>query len=379
MKIVVAIDSFKESLSSKEAAKAVKEGILKVEKEAEVIIFPVADGGEGTVDALVCGMNGVMQTVKVTGPLGENIECKYGMIPETKMAVIEMAQACGLALIDKEKRNPMITTTFGVGEMILDAIGKGCRKIILGIGGSATNDGGIGMLQALGFDCVDQNGDPVPYGAKGLSLLKNITDKNAAKELKECQFRIACDVVNPLCGETGCSRIFGPQKGADNDMVRKMDLWMKYYAEISRKYNPKADPDYPGSGAAGGIGFAFLTFLNSSLESGIHIILEETNLEEKIKEADLVITGEGCMDEQTSMGKTPSGVAALAKKYSCPVIAFAGCVKDGAHKCHECGIDAYFPILRMPVTLEEAMDRDHAYKNMVNCVEQVMRVWKMKG
>lgn len=373
MKVVVAVDSFKGSLTSMEAGNAVLEGIRRVDSKADVIVRPLADGGEGTVEALVRGMNGSMQTVMVTGPLGELVSCEYGIMKDSKTAVIEMSGAAGLTLVPEEKRNPFHTTTYGVGEVIKDAISKGCRRFLVGIGGSATNDGGIGMLQALGYGFFDQNGNQVPFGAKGLKELDRITDSSVLPELKECEFRVACDVTNILCGENGCSAVYGPQKGATSSMITQMDQWLGHYAKLAGKKYPKANPNQAGTGAAGGLGFAFLTFTNAVLESGIKIVLEETKLEDYIKEADLVITGEGRLDFQTAMGKAPVGVAKLAKKYQIPVIAFAGSVTREAVECNENGIDAFFPILREVSTLEEAMKKENAKANMIDTVEQVFR------
>ncbi|MDO5520614.1 MAG: glycerate kinase [bacterium] len=378
MKVVVAIDSLKGSLTSLEAGFAIQEGIHKVNPSDEVIIRPLADGGEGTVEALVKGMNGSPQSVMVTGPLGEPVNCEYGIINHSKTAIIEMSGAAGITLIPDNKRNPLETTTYGVGEVIKDAIKKGCRRFIVGIGGSATNDGGMGMLQALGYDFLDQNGSPVPFGAKGLQVLDRISDENVIKELAECEFHIACDVTNPLCGTNGCSAIYGPQKGATPTMIMEMDRWLAYYAALAKEKYPKADAKFPGTGAAGGMGFAFLTFTNAVLESGIQLVLKETNLEEYVKDADLVITGEGRLDGQTAMGKAPIGVAQLAKKHNKPVLAFAGCVTQDAKACNQTGIDAYFPILRSLSSLEEALQPDTAKRNMTDTVEQVFRLLAVK-
>lgn len=375
MKVTIAIDSFKGSLSSMEAGLAAKSGIERVIPDAEVSVRPLADGGEGTVEALADGMNGVIHSVTVTGPLGSPVECSYCIIEEEKIAIIEMSGAAGITLIPAADRNPMYTTTYGVGEAIKDALSRGCRKFIVGIGGSVTNDGGIGMLQALGYGFYDEAGEPVCYGAKGLQNLAVIEDKDVLPELKESEFFIACDVTNPLCGEKGCSAIYGPQKGATPEMIEVMDAWLDKYAKLAKKNFPKADPLVPGTGAAGGLGFAFLTFTNAVLEPGISIVLRETKLEQYVKDADLVITGEGRLDGQTAMGKAPAGVAALAKKYNKPVIGFAGCVTEDAVACNACGIDAFFPILRGVVTLEEAMDKENARKNMISTVEQVIRLW----
>ena len=382
MKAVIAIDSLKGSLTSLEAGEAIKKGIMKVYKEAEVVIRPVADGGEGTAVALTLGMNGKLEKVKVTGPLGKEVEAEYGILEpsethKVKTAIIEMSAAAGITLVDEKERNPLKTTTYGVGEMIKDAIAKGCRHFIVGIGGSATNDGGIGMLQALGFGILDKSGKQVSFGAQGLSEIETISDEFVLPELKDCTFRIACDVTNTLCGEQGASAIYGPQKGATPTMIMQMDKWLAYYAALSREKYPHANMNQAGTGAAGGLGFAFLTYANAVLESGIKIVLEETELEKYVKDADIVVTGEGRLDGQTVMGKAPVGVADIAKKYGKKVIAFSGCVTEDAIACNEHGIDAFFPILRGVVSLSEAMDTKNAAKNMAATVEQAFRLIRL--
>ncbi|MDO4490462.1 MAG: glycerate kinase [Lachnospiraceae bacterium] len=407
MKVVVAVDSLKGSLSSMEAGNAVKRGIERVFPEAQVQVCPLADGGEGTVEALTAGMGGELVRTMVTGPLGKPVEAVYGILPGGKTAVMEMASAAGITLLSKEERNPLETTTYGVGELLRDAISRGCRSFIMGIGGSATNDGGMGMLQALGFEFLDEQGKPVPCKGRGLENLHSISVAHALPELSECSFRIACDVKNPLCGQQGCSVVFGPQKGADPEMIRLMDGWLEHYAKLTEKVlteenwgrktgsgaNSEAesgaasstaaetisrfDKNYPGTGAAGGLGFALRSYLGAQLESGIRIVLEETALEQKIREADLVVTGEGRLDAQTAMGKAPAGVAAMAKKLGKPVLAFSGCVTEDAGICNEKGIDAFFPILREVVSLEEALEPQRAAANMTATVEQVMRLVRL--
>ena len=382
MKAVIAIDSLKGSLTSLEAGEAIKKGIRKVYKDAEIVIRPVADGGEGTAVALTLGMNGKLEKVKVTDPLGKEVEAEYGILESSetykvKTAIIEMSAAAGITLVDEKDRNPLKTTTYGVGEMIKDAIAKGCRHFIVGIGGSATNDGGIGMLQALGFGILDKNGKQVSFGAQGLSEIETISDEFMLPELKDCTFRIACDVTNTLCGEQGASAIYGPQKGATPTMIMQMDKWLAYYVALSREKYPHANMNQAGTGAAGGLGFAFLTYTNAVLESGVKIVLEETELEKYVKDADIVVTGEGRLDGQTVMGKAPVGVAAIAKKYGKKVIAFSGCVTEDAIACNEHGIDAFFPILRGVVSLSEAMDTKNAAKNMAATVEQAFRLIRL--
>ncbi len=378
MNIVIAMDSFKGSLTSMEAGAAVSSGILRVYPNAKISVLPMADGGEGTVEALTLGMGGELQSIKVTGPSDDQkITAQYGILRDKKTAIIEMAAAAGLTLLPLEKRNPLYTTTYGVGEILRDAIHKGCRHFIVGIGGSATNDGGLGMLQALGWQMLDNVGEAVPHNALGLERLAVIDDSTVLPELKECTFRIACDVTNPLLGPEGCSAVFGPQKGAPPDKISIMDEWLQHYAELAKAKYPQANPQAPGAGAAGGLGFAFLTFTRANLESGINIVMKETRLEEQIAAADLVITGEGRLDGQTVMGKAPIGIARIAKKYEKPVIAFSGCVTPDARLCNTHGIDAYFPILRQVTTLSQALDPKNAQQNMTDTVEQVFQLIKI--
>ena len=377
MKVTVAVDSFKGSLSSLKAGEAIKKGILISMPEVMVTVRPLADGGEGTVEALIFAMGGIIDNVKVMGPLGEKIEARYGIIKESKTAVIEMSEAAGITLISEEKRNPLNTTTYGVGELIKTAVNKGCRNFIVGIGGSSTNDGGAGMLQALGFGLLNNDGNQIPLGAKGLKDLVMITDNDVLPELKECNFKIACDVTNQLCGKSGCSTVFGPQKGATSEMIKDMDSWLKRFARLTKNKYASSDAKLPGTGAAGGLGFAFLSYTNSSLKSGIDIVIEETRLEDYIKEADIVITGEGRLDGQTVFGKAPVGVAKLAKKYEKKVIAFAGSVTKDAIVCNDYGIDAFFPVLRRITSLKEAMKSENAAENLSDTVTQVFNLIKM--
>lgn len=372
MKVVVATDSFKGSLSTTQAGDAISEGIKRVYSDAEISVRPIADGGEGTIAAMSAVNGSELQKINVHGPLYEKVEAEYVIINNT--AVIEMSAAAGITLVDKNDLNPLHTTTYGVGELISDAIRKGCRSFIIGIGGSATNDGGVGMLQALGYEFTDVDGKFIPQGAKGLEKIHKIKTINAMTELNECSFRIACDVTNPLCGEKGCSAVYGPQKGATSKMIGDMDKWMSKYADLTTAINPKADPTTPGAGAAGGMGYAFLSYLNSSLQPGIDLIMKETKLEEYIKTADIVITGEGRLDGQSAMGKVPVGVASLAKKHKKPVIAFSGCVTEDAKILNQHGIDAFFPIIKGICSLAEAMDTNNAFKNLSDTAEQVFRL-----
>ena len=418
MKILIAIDSFKGSLSSKEAGEAIKTGILRVVPDADVVISPLADGGEGTVETLVEALGGSLETVRVKGPLFQEVEAHYGILSESekfqaeiksdthretlpenpskahseapsetdsqyspengKLAVMEMSQASGITLLSSEERNPLKTSSYGVGQMVLDAYYKGCRRFLIGIGGSATNDGGIGMLTALGFRFTKENGEEILPIGEGLKDLVKIEYSSVPEGLLQCSFQIACDVENPLYGENGASLIYGFQKGGNQEMLSQMDLWMKHYSELVKEYNPAANSEAPGSGAAGGLGFAFRSFLQGELKSGVSLILEETKLSEKMQGADLVITGEGRLDEQSAMGKAPIGVAKLAKEQGIPVIAFAGAVTEGAKACNPAGIDAYFPILREIITLEDAMKKETAKQNLADTVEQVMRLYRLQ-
>ncbi len=375
MKVVIAIDSLKGSLSSIEAANAIKKGILSV-CDADVVIKPLADGGEGTVEALITGMNGITKKITVTGPLFERIECIYGQLPESKTAIIEMSAAAGITLVPDSLKNPMNTTTYGVGEIIKDAINDGCRKFIIGIGGSATNDCGIGMLQALGFEFYNREQRLVGADGKSVAAIEYISTEKVLPELKECTFHIACDVNNPLYGPNGASYVYGPQKGATPEIVEFLDKGIKHFSERVYELLEIDKANVPGTGAAGGLGYAFITFLNATLESGIQIILKEIGLEDDVKDADIVITGEGRLDFQTAMGKAPIGVAKLAKKYGAIVLAFAGSTTKDAIKCNEEGIDAYFDIVNSIMTLEEAIDPEKAANNMEQAVTQVFRLIK---
>ena len=385
MKILIAIDSFKGSLSSKEAGESIKSGILRVIPAAEVLISPLADGGEGTVETLLEALGGSLETVRVKGPLFQEVEAHYGILSDSqyspkegKLAVIEMSQASGITLVSPEERNPLKTSSYGVGEMILDAYHKGCTRFFIGIGGSATNDGGIGMLSALGFRFRKENGEEISPIGEGMKDLASIDATSVPEGLFQCSFQIACDVENPLYGENGASLVYGFQKGGNKEMLSQMDLWMKRYSELVKEYNPAANPEAPGSGAAGGLGFAFRSFLQGALKSGVSLILEKTELSEKMQGANLVITGEGRLDKQSAMGKAPIGVAKLAKAQGIPVIAFAGAVTEGAKACNDAGIDAYFPILRGISTLEDAMKKETAKKNLADTVEQVMRLYHLQ-
>ena len=371
MRILVAIDSLKGSLSSLEAGLAVKEGLEEI--GCEVVVKPIADGGEGSVEAMADALGAKFIDTIVKNPLGTEILARYAL--KDDLAILEMSSASGLTLINPDERNPLKTSTFGFGQMIKDAISKGARKFIIGIGGSATNDAGTGMLSALGFNFYDKNGILLEGKGEDLAKICEFSDENVSKELRECEFLIACDVDNPLYGTNGAAHVYAPQKGANGRMVKELDDGLKHFASLVKEKNGTKFHTQKGAGAAGGLGFAFVAFLGAKLRPGIEIITQTIALEDEIKKADLVITGEGRMDFQSSMGKTPTGVAKLAKKHNKPVVALAGCVQKCAKDCHKNGIDAYFCILNEPVSLEEAMRKDVAIRNLKMTAEQVIRLY----
>ncbi len=370
MKIIVAIDSLKGSLTSLEAGAAAREGILKILPTAQIKVFPLADGGEGTCRAIIAGLGGKLKSVEVTDPLGGKISAEFGEVLEKKLAVIEMANAAGLPLVPEDKRNPLNTTTYGVGEIIKIAIADGCRDFVIGIGGSATNDCGLGMLTALGFKF-----DGGIFG-RDLEKISSIDDSNVLPELRECKFRIACDVTNPLTGENGCSAVYAPQKGATPEIVRKMDAWIKNFGELGAKFLKLEKKSVPGDGAAGGLGFAFRAFLNAELLPGVELVLDALNIAEDLKTADVLITGEGKLDFQTAQGKAPSGVAKLAKKLN-PKILTIGLGGSVADISEDAGLDAAFSILRSPMTLQEAMKKSVAEKNIAETSAQIIKLLKI--
>lgn len=376
MKTAIAIDSFKGSLGSVAAGTAAAEGVRRVFPEAVCAVRPLADGGEGTVDALVAGLGGELRRVTVTGPSGRPTEAQYGLLPGGR-AVLEMAAAAGLTLVSGAELNPLHATTYGVGEMVLDAVREGATHLIVGIGGSATNDGGAGLLQALGFRLLDAEGRDLPRGGAALAHLAAIRPPDGDL-LSSVSFRIACDVTNPLCGPQGASAVFGPQKGATPEMVAALDAALANFAAVAARGGAAArtDGDFPGAGAAGGLGFAFRAFLGGELVPGVDLVLSETHLEDCVQEADVVITGEGRLDGQTVMGKAPIGVVRLAKRHGKRVLAFSGCVGAGVEAVNAAGIDAYFPILRQVVTLEEALKPETAAANLAATVEQAFRLLK---
>lgn len=358
MKIVIAPDSFKGSITAKDICSTVKRGILRVFPDADVIEIPLADGGEGTMENMVYATNGSKRQVVVTGPLGNKIGAEYGVLGDNETVVIEMAQASGLTLLQEHERNPLITTSFGTGELIKAALDAGYRKFIIGIGGSATNDGGAGMLKALGIQFYKKDGSLLPEGGASLIDLEQIDDANLDHRIKESTIIIASDVTNPLCGPNGASAIFGPQKGATPEMVNALDEGLNNFAKIVHKKRNIDMRELIGGGAAGGMGATLITFLKAELHSGVHVIMEKLRFEEKIKDADLIITGEGRLDSQTLSGKLISGVSKIAGKHKVPVIALCGGLNLEVNKlCAELGLLSAFSIVPGPCTLEEAMNQ----------------------
>jgi glycerate kinase len=355
MKIIIAPDSYKGSLSAMEVALAIKKGIAKADPAIESVIVPMADGGEGTVQSMVDATNGRIINVSVNDPLSRIINSFYGILGDGSTAVIEMAAASGLPLLSVQERNPLKTSTFGTGELIKDALDKGCRKIIIGLGGSATNDGGIGMAVALGARLLDAEGKEIGHGGGALARLHKIDITSLDKRLYDCSIVAACDVDNPLCGEKGAAAVYGPQKGATPEMIEILDKNLRKFADIVKTQLGKDIINTPGSGAAGGLGAGVQVFLSAKLERGINIVTKITNLSDKVKGSDLVITGEGMIDFQTAFGKTPFGVAIVAKQYNIPVIAIAGSLGKNYQDLYNKGFDAIFSITDKPMTLEYAM------------------------
>lgn len=358
MKVVIAPDSYKESLTAMEVATAIENGFKEIMPNAEYIKLPMADGGEGTVQSLVDATGGDIVTVEVMGPLGQPVTGFYGLLGDGSTAVIEMAAASGLHLVEPSERNPMLTTTYGTGELIKAALDKGVDHIIIGIGGSSTNDGGVGMAQALGAKLVDDQGADLSFGGGALANLASIDLSGLDPRLADVQLEVACDVDNPLCGPKGASHIFGPQKGATPEMVVQLDANLAHYAKVIRQTNGKDVIDQAGAGAAGGLGAALLGLFNATLRPGINIVMDAVNLTEVIKDADLVITGEGRIDSQTIHGKTPIGVARTAKLYDLPVIGIAGSIAQDCRVVHDHGLDAVYSVVLgatdLPTALKEA-------------------------
>ncbi len=354
MKIVVAPDSFKESMSAKEVCDSIEKGLLSVSKDWEIVKVPMADGGEGTLEALIDATNGKIFYEKTLNPLGKEITSRFGILGEKNIAIIEMASTSGLELISPEKRNPYITTTYGTGQLMLKSLEQNVEEIILGIGGSATNDGGAGMLQALGAKLLDKNGNEIGFGGYELSKLDKIDFSNLDKRLKNIKILVACDVTNPLTGKNGSSYIFGKQKGATPEMIEVLDENLLHYSKIIKRDLGFDVNDIPGAGAAGGLGAGLLT-LGAILKKGIEIVIEANELDKKVQGADLVITGEGSIDGQTRFGKTPYGVVSVAKKYNIPTVTLAGNVGKDIDILYDYGFDAIFSIMQGVDTLENAL------------------------
>ncbi len=373
MKIVIAPDSFKGTNTSLAVASHIEEGILRVYPDAQCIKVPVADGGEGTVDSVIDALGGKKETVKVCGPLGKKRNATYGLAGET--AVIEMAEASGLPLIPDDKRNPMLATSRGTGDLILDALDKGCRKIIMGIGGSATNDGGTGLARALGYRFLDADGTELLEGGGSLDNLASIDVSAVDKRLKDVEIMVACDVTNPLLGEEGASFVYGPQKGADPSMVRHLDKALERLADIAENCLGIEARNIPGSGAAGGLGFGLIAFCGADLKSGIDIVLDTVKLDSYFGDADLVITGEGRMDSQSVNGKVPVGVAGRAKKHGLPVLAIVGDMGPGAMDVLPYGVDSIMSTVNRAMPLNEALDKSSPL--MVEAAERAMRMIAM--
>lgn len=374
-KIIIAPDSFKGSLTSIEVADAIEEGIKKVIPNCETIKTPIADGGEGTMDTLVNALGGKKIKIKAHDPLMRSIEVEYGLLNDGKTAVIEMAAISGLPLLHKEEQDPSITTTFGTGEIIKDALKRGARSFLIGIGGSATNDAGTGMLNALGFRFLDKNEKETDGTGKSLQSIYSIDESGVIPELKETQFAIACDVNNPFSGPNGAAYVYAPQKGASEEMTKELDEGMESFRQLIKKEKGIDLNTISGSGAAGGLGGGFVAFLNAHLKPGIEMVLQAINFDKHLQNADLVITGEGKLDKQTAMGKAASGILNAASKKNIPVIAIGGSVED-REGLNQSGFLSVFPITPFSISLEEAIQKDNAKRHITQTVEQIMKTIK---
>ena len=375
MKIVIAPDSFKESMTAKEVCDVIEKGMKKIFPESEYVKVPMADGGEGTTQSLVDATCGKMYFEECVGPLGEKVQAKLGLLGDGTTAVLEMASASGLELVPREKRNPMITTTYGTGELIKKALDLGVETVLIGIGGSATNDGGAGMIQALGGKLLDKNGCEIGFGGGELKNLEKIDLSEVDPRIAKTKFIVASDVQNPLTGETGASNIFGRQKGATEEMVVTLDNNLKKYASLIRRDIGVDVENVPGAGAAGGLGAGLMAFLGAELKKGIEIVIEYSNLDEKVKGADLVITGEGSIDGQTRFGKTPYGVVLVAKKYGIPTLALAGGIGKDIDVLYDYGFDTIFSIMQKVEPLEDAIKNGKI--NMEKTAENIARFIKV--
>jgi len=377
MKIVIAPDSFKESMTALEAAEAIEEGFKKVLPNEQYTKVPMADGGEGTVQSIVDATGGTFKNLKVTGPLEEKVDAFYGLSGDKKIAVIEMATASGLDKIKKEDRNPLLTTTYGFGELIHDALDEGVEELLLGIGGSATNDGGAGMIMSLGGKLLDNNGDSIPPNGQGLKKLHSIDASEMHPRIKDVKIKVACDVDNPLLGNNGASYVYGPQKGASLGQIKTLDKNLAHFSKIIEETLNIKVKDVPGSGAAGGLGAGLLAFLNAELERGGDLLVELLDLDNKIKTADLVITGEGGINHQTIFGKTPVAVSKVAKKYTVPTIALSGSLSEGYESIFDEGISAVFSIIPQLTNLNNALNNGHI--NLKTTAQNVATLFKINS
>lgn len=376
MKVVFAIDSFKGSMSSLEAADAAEKGLLKVFETAQAVKIPVADGGEGTVEALAAQEGARLVEIEAADPLGRRIRAHYAVLADGT-AVMEMARASGITLLSASELNPMKTSTFGTGEIIAHALKSGARKFAVGIGGSATNDGGMGMLAALGFEFFNSDGERLSeYGGENLAKVASIKLSGAMPELAEADFTVLCDVSNPFSGPNGAAHVYAPQKGATPEMVELLDAGLKSYAKAVEANTGMSIDEHPGAGAAGGLGGAFLAFLKAKLKNGIEGVLDASGFDEKIEGADFIVTGEGRLDIQSSMGKAPEGVARRAHKKGIPVIALGGGITEDAARLYDCHVGAMFSICPSPMALEDAVNHDNAMRNMERASENIFRLIK---
>ncbi|RBM62585.1 glycerate kinase [Vibrio paracholerae] len=373
MKVVIAPDSFKESLTAKQVCDAIQAGLARVWHDAKFVAIPVADGGEGTVQSLVDATQGRLVEVKVMGPQGKRVEAFYGMLGDNQTAVIEMAAASGLHHVPLVQRDPKLTTSFGTGELIRHALDQGVTKLIIGLGGSATNDGGVGMLAALGARFTNADGDPIQLTGGGLRELTHIDLQDFDPRLQNCDILVACDVNNPLCGDKGASAVFGPQKGATPEDIQLLDGALRQFGLLTAKVTGKMVLESAGAGAAGGMGAALLAYTEARVRPGIEIVLETVQLAHQVSDADLVITGEGRIDSQTVHGKTPMGVAKVAKRFDVPVLALCGCTGDNYQAVYQCGIDAVFAAVPRAMSLEDALKESDF--NLADLAENVARLW----
>ncbi|EOW9214737.1 TPA: glycerate kinase [Vibrio cholerae] len=373
MKVVIAPDSFKESLTAKQVCDSIQAGLARVWHDAKFVAIPVADGGEGTVQSLVDATQGRLVEVKVMGPQGKRVEAFYGMLGDNQIAVIEMAAASGLHHVPLVQRDPKLTTSFGTGELIRHALDQGVTKLIIGLGGSATNDGGVGMLAALGARFTNADGDPIQLTGGGLRELTHIDLQDFDPRLQNCDILVACDVNNPLCGDKGASAVFGPQKGATPEDIQLLDGALRQFGLLTAKVTGKMVLESAGAGAAGGMGAALLAYAQARLRPGIEIVLETVQLAHQVSDADLVITGEGRIDSQTVHGKTPMGVAKVAKRFDVPVLALCGCTGDNYQAVYQCGIDAVFAAVPRAMSLDDALKESDF--NLADLAENVARLW----